>query len=68
MGSRSGLSLVPWDPARFPDLGIGGVLSVNDSESVHEDEIFPHERTSARPLACRLPVTRRHSLAVLSSV
>ena len=53
---RSGPNRLPWDPARFPDLGIGGVLSVNDGESVYEDEILPHElRYACVPLARNAP-------------
>lgn len=53
---RSGPNRLPWDPGTFPSLGIGGVLSVNDGESVYEDELLPHGLAYACvPLARNAP-------------
>ena len=53
---RSGPNRLPWTPSTFPGLGIGGVLSVNDGESVYEDELTPHGlRYACIPLARNAP-------------
>ncbi|MEM6708084.1 MAG: dual specificity protein phosphatase family protein, partial [Pseudomonadota bacterium] len=53
---RSGPNRIPWNLADICGLGIRGVLSVNDGESVYADELAQHNLAyRCVPLAANAP-------------
>lgn len=53
---RPGPNREPWQPGELSKSGIGAILSVNQAESVYEDELTPHGIShKCVPLAAAAP-------------